>query len=415
MVEWISRLPLGGARLAIPTLRDALLSQREGANETAHVQGVLPPLLGPLAPLVFPLFSSSLAGRGDSPLRADGSPLGRQQLADWSLFRLSPLSSMNWSLATKGSGLYGSQLRRAEIRQALRKAEQPLLSSDLLSGDPARGKDISGVLRWKGLLQEAERQFGVPWEVLGAIMAIESGGNPNARSPQGAVGLMQIMPNYHAGRAAKYGGNLWDPRTNIFTAADFLAELYRRYGSWEKAAAAYFGAIDARGNITGARDVVGTSGYEYVSLFRNTLARLRGVGSGATGKASLWSIFGGTRFPITQGYQNYNPGLYRTGYHTGIDIGVPVGTRLYAPVSGAVVQAGWNGGYGNSVTIRLDNGMTLILGHLSQVAVKPGQRVSAGAFLGLSGNTGYSTGPHLHVEMRDSSGKIVNPANYLTL
>lgn len=288
-------------------------------------------------------------------------------------------------------------------------------------GDPTQGKDVSGVLRWKPLLQEAEREFGVPWEVLGAIMAIESGGNPNAKSPAGAVGLMQIMPNYHANRAAKYGGNLWDPRVNVFTAADLLRDLYKRYGSWDKAVAAYFGAIDAYGNITGARDAVGTSGHQYVALFRNTLARLR-EGSGVQGLStvpvsagSLWSLFGGVRFPITQNYGNYNPGLYRSGHHTGIDIGTPVGTRLYSPFAGTVVQAGWNGGYGNSVTIRLPNGYILLLGHLSSVSVKPGQRVNPGVFLGLSGSTGYSTGPHVHVEMRDPSGRVVNPANYLTM
>jgi murein DD-endopeptidase MepM/ murein hydrolase activator NlpD len=285
----------------------------------------------------------------------------------------------------------------------------------LPTGNAQYGADIGGVLQWKPLLQEAERQFGVPWQVLGAIMAIESGGNPKVRSPQGAVGLMQVMPNYHAGRAAKYGGDLWDPRVNVFTAADFLSELYRRYGSWEKAAAAYFGAIDARGNITEAKDALGTSGYQYVERFRNTLAKLQRIEQpgGTVTPGSGWSLFGGARFPITQEYANYNPSMYSSGYHTGIDIGAPSGTRLYSPFRGTVVQAGWNGGYGNSVTIKLDDGKVLILGHLSSVAVRPGQRVEPGVFLGLSGSTGYSTGPHVHVEMRDQSGKIINPRNYL--
>ena len=304
-----------------------------------------------------------------------------------------------------------------QLREALLLAAQEQLpgSKNLPTGNPQEGADISGVLQWKPLLEEAERQFGVPWQVLGAIMAIESGGNPQARSPAGAVGLMQVMPNYHAGRAAKYGGNLWDPRVNVFTAADYLAELYRRYGSWDKAAAAYFGAIDAQGNITGARDALGTTGFQYVEKFRNTLARLQNLGqpAGAVVQGSVWTIFGGQRFPITQEYANYNPRMYRGGYHSGIDIGVPSGTRLYSPFRGVVVQAGWNGGYGNSVTIRLDDGKVLILAHLAAVAVRPGQRVEPGAFLGLSGNTGYSTGPHVHIEMRDATGKIVNPRNYL--
>lgn len=346
--------------------------------------------------------------------------------------RISPtphgiVASFHWSsptpfgkVARDYAQLYGVRKREARdiwgyLRMASGEDNRLLKKTELPLGDPAKGKDVSGVLRWKPLLEEAERQFGVPWDVLAAIMAIESGGNPNAHSPQGAVGLMQIMPNYHAGRASKYGGNLWDPRTNIFTAADFLSELYRRYGSWDKAAAAYFGAIDARGNITGARDAVGTSGHQYVQLFRDTLARLRGTRSSgaATRAGSGWAIFGGQRFPVTQEYGNYNPRMYSSGYHSGLDIGTPLGTSLYSPFSGTVVQAGWNGGYGNSVTIRLPDGKLLLLGHLSSVAVRPGQRVEPGTLLGLSGSTGYSTGPHVHIEMRDTSGKLLNPRNYL--
>lgn len=396
---WPDWLP--GAALLSP-LRDSILSSRDesGGQVPAPSEG---------SPLGWSA-SNGVFGLGMIP---GGLPLFLRGIAGSLAGAMTPLRSPLFPATSEG--LYLRQLRRKEIGETLRNLlEGKIPRGDLPLGDASQGKDVSGVLRWKDLLQEAERQFGVPWEVLGAIMAIESGGNPNARSPQGAIGLMQIMPNYHAGRAAKYGGNLWDPRTNIFTAADYLAELYRRYGSWEKAAAAYFGAIDAYGNITGARDAVGTSGYQYVSLFKNTLARLKETSSGGGARGSLWSIFGGQRFPITQSYGNYNPSLYSSGYHTGIDIGAPLGTRLYAPVSGTVVQAGWNGGYGISVTIRLDNGMMLLLGHLSQAAVRPGQRVSAGSFLGLSGNTGYSTGPHVHVEMRDGSGRIVNPANYLT-
>jgi murein DD-endopeptidase MepM/ murein hydrolase activator NlpD len=353
------------------------------------------------------------------PEEIPGWPVGRRSPVGYdALYGIRDAASPIFPNRITYDVLYGVRKRPDQgLREALLLAARERLPgmNRLPTGNPQYGADISGVLQWKPLLQEAERRFGVPWQVLGAIMAIESGGNPRARSPQGAVGLMQIMPNYHAGRAAKYGGDLWDPRVNVFTAADFLSELYRRYGSWEKAAAAYFGAIDARGNITGARDALGTSGYQYVERFRNTLARLQSLDlpSGVAKLGSVWTIFGGLRFPVTQEYMNYNPRLYRSGYHTGIDIGVPTGTRLYSPFRGTVVQAGWNGGYGNSVTIRLDDGKILILGHLSSVAVRPGQRVDVGSFLGLSGNTGHSTGPHVHIEMRDQSGKIINPRNYL--
>ncbi len=107
--------------------------------------------------------------------------------------------------------------------------------------------------------------------------------------------------------------------------------------------------------------------------------------------------------------------MYSSGYHSGIDVGTPMGTALYAPSSGTVVQAGWNGGYGLSVTIQFADGSRMILGHLSSLNVKPGQQVGKGTLLGLSGNSGYSTGPHVHVEMRDAQGNLVNPANYFVL
>jgi len=134
----------------------------------------------------------------------------------------------------------------------------------------------------------------------------------------------------------------------------------------------------------------------------------------AVPEGNLWSITGGQRYPVTQEYMNYNPSMYSSGYHSGIDIGTPMGTKLYAPLSGVVVQAGWYGNYGNAVVIQRDDGAVLILGHLSAVSVAPGQRVNAGDMVGLSGNSGYSTGPHLHVEMRDANGNIVDPRRYLT-
>lgn len=127
--------------------------------------------------------------------------------------------------------------------------------------------------QWRQQLDEASRQHGVPVEVLAAIMEIESTGNPAALSPQGAVGLMQVMPNYHQARAAKYGGDLRDPRTNIQVGAEILAENQRRYGNWESAAAAYLGAVDDTGQPTTAADAHGTTGIAYVDRFRQARDR----------------------------------------------------------------------------------------------------------------------------------------------
>nr|WP_240939982.1 M23 family metallopeptidase [Planosporangium flavigriseum] len=86
--------------------------------------------------------------------------------------------------------------------------------------------------------------------------------------------------------------------------------------------------------------------------------------------------------------------------HPGTDLAVPVGTPLYAANAGTVILARWNGGYGYSVQIQHDDGVVSIYGHASKLICKEGTRVAAGELVALSGNSGYSTGPHLHFELR---------------
>lgn len=98
--------------------------------------------------------------------------------------------------------------------------------------------------------------------------------------------------------------------------------------------------------------------------------------------------------------------------HQGVDWGVSTGTTVVASSGGQVVSAGWNGGYGYSVLIRHPDGRQTRYAHLSKITVSAGEYVSQGERIGLSGNTGNSTGPHLHFEMI-INGTAVNPLNYL--
>jgi murein DD-endopeptidase MepM/ murein hydrolase activator NlpD len=96
-------------------------------------------------------------------------------------------------------------------------------------------------------------------------------------------------------------------------------------------------------------------------------------------------------------------GRLTQGYHTGhlaLDFGTPVGTEVKTTMDGKVVYAGWNNeGYGNLVIV--ENGpYRTYYAHLSEIPVHLGESVSAGSTIGLSGNTGNSTGPHLHYEVR---------------
>lgn len=98
--------------------------------------------------------------------------------------------------------------------------------------------------------------------------------------------------------------------------------------------------------------------------------------------------------------------------HKGIDWAVPIGTSVVASNAGTVVHAGWASGYGYAVYINHADGRQTRYGHLSKVLVKTGQTVSQGERIALSGNTGRSTGPHLHFEIR-INGSAVNPLKYL--
>ena len=99
--------------------------------------------------------------------------------------------------------------------------------------------------------------------------------------------------------------------------------------------------------------------------------------------------------------------------HKGVDIAAPRGTSVYSSAEGEVVRIGHQpSGYGNFIELRHPNGMTTMYAHLSRIDVASGDRVLAGERIGLVGSTGYSTGPHLHFEVR-RGGAQVNPARVM--
>ena len=98
--------------------------------------------------------------------------------------------------------------------------------------------------------------------------------------------------------------------------------------------------------------------------------------------------------------------------HQGVDWATPVGTTIFASCGGTVTRAGWGKGYGYCVYIKHPDGKETRYGHLSKILVSVGQTVSQGQKIALSGNTGVSTGPHLHFEIR-IGGAAVNPLKYL--
>lgn len=100
-------------------------------------------------------------------------------------------------------------------------------------------------------------------------------------------------------------------------------------------------------------------------------------------------------------------------YHKGIDWAIPVGTTVVASSGGTVSRAGWGSGYGYVVYINHGDGRETRYGHLSRVLVKVGQKVRQGEKIALSGNTGRSTGPHIHFEIL-VNGAAVDPSSYMS-
>ena len=123
----------------------------------------------------------------------------------------------------------------------------------------------------------------------------------------------------------------------------------------------------------------------------------------ASSRGLIWPVNG----PITSPF-----GMRWGKLHPGIDIGAPMGTPIKAAASGRVILAAYSGGYGNLVVIDHGNGLATAYAHQSRIAVSVGQQVGQGQVIGYVGSTGYSTGPHLHFEVR-VNGTPVDPMGYL--
>ncbi len=135
-------------------------------------------------------------------------------------------------------------------------------------------------------------------------------------------------------------------------------------------------------------------------------------GSAYTGKSSGKFIMPvGGRITSPYGMRTH-PILGTKRMHTGIDIGAGSGTTIKAADNGAVIFAGWLGAYGNAVVVDHGGGLSTLYGHMSSIGVGEGAVVSQGQSIGKVGSTGWSTGPHLHFEVRQN-GNPINPWSHL--
>ncbi len=129
-------------------------------------------------------------------------------------------------------------------------------------------------------------------------------------------------------------------------------------------------------------------------------------GSSPTGRL-LWPVYG----KLSSGFGNRRSYSGTVRFHAGIDIWAPYGSEIYAAESGQVLKAEYHGGYGYSILIYHGGDFATFYAHLSGFAVSVGQTVQKGQVIGYVGTTGYTTGPHLHFEVR-VKGNVQNPLNY---
>lgn len=124
----------------------------------------------------------------------------------------------------------------------------------------------------------------------------------------------------------------------------------------------------------------------------------------------IWPI-GSTMITSEYGWR-VHPIFGTSRYHSGIDIGADYGESVWASAGGIVVHSGWLGGYGKAVIIDHGGGISTLYAHNSELTVSEGESVYQGQVIAYAGSTGYSTGPHLHFEVREY-GEPVSPYSYL--
>jgi len=409
-------------------------------------------LINSMRPLLGGSGSSRAIAQGSSGIRpiAEGAGLG-----DWMLGGTSATgpsgSGVRRSLGPRGSGVpdfsYGGvtvPTKKAAPTASTAPSAKPS-ATPTASPTPSTPGSLGSDQWATTIAEEAANYADIPdiAEVAQAIMELESGGKADAQgvvvtsgpyAGQRAQGLMQIMPGNYPGE------DLLNPRNNIKRGMEMLAQRYKMYGNWDKAVAAYFGAIDGNGNITGARDDNGTDGWAYVNTVnkhRNAIRanrQPRVVPERQAGNYSM--IWGGVNAPISQeyGHTDYaSGGEYDSwtatygmgpGQHPGLDIGVGYGTQIYSPAAGKVIIVGGNyytskageaPGSSGELAIETPDGDIVILGHMGSIDVQVGQTIGVGQAVGKSGT---NNGDHLHWEVRQrdmtmpSGYRLVDPRQW---
>ena len=172
-------------------------------------------------------------------------------------------------------------------------------------------------------------------------------------------------------------------------------------------------AASAERSLRAARNALSDALVQLAALRasqRGVDTKSRTYSSGVRPGSLAWPVVGHTRISSIAG-SRVDPVLHRAGCHAGIDIPAGTGTPIHAAASGIVVSAGTVRGYGNMTLIAHGGGMATLYGHQSRILVRVGQHVLKNQVIGKVGSTGWSTGPHLHFEVR-LAGQPFNPLGW---
>lgn len=279
---------------------------------------------------------------------------------------------------------------------------------------------------YEPLIRKCAKEHGISEyvDLIKAVMMQESGGKGTDPMQASECGFNKKYPNVPNG--------ITDPEYSINVGIKNLADCLSQAGvkspvDIDNIKLALQGYNFGNGFISWAKEKYGGYSEEAVKEFSEMMAERNG-----------WSSYGDIDYVahVTRYYpqSSYSYGMmyYSSGklglpvegmtkaditspfgrrwgtIHTGTDFGYPTGTPIYASESGTVTVAGWYGGYGKCVIIDHGNGMQTLYAHQNKVNVAKGQKVIRGQCIGETGNTGNSTGPHLHFEVI-INGKAVDP------
>ncbi|KUF20140.1 peptidase M23 [Streptomyces silvensis] len=272
---------------------------------------------------------------------------------------------------------------------------------------------------YAGLIEEAAAacDAGLPAGVLAAQLKQESGFNPKAKSPAKARGIAQFVPGTwnQWGR----GGNVWNPKHAIPAQGRFMCSLLKEAKKHpgydgspiELALAGYnagWGAVQRYHGIPPYKET-----RNYVRVIMGNVKLLTAPDtSGIPENSGGWGL--PVKAPVGTPYHQAGS-AWSSGYHTGIDFAVPIGTKVRSIGPAKVVAAGPGGSYGNQVVLRHADGMYSQYAHMARVKVSVGGTVQGGQVIGISGKTGNASGPHLHLEIRTGPayGSDISPVPYL--